>query len=115
FTELPNWLKFERNHTFSPVICDRVCVFWPCDNIHCETRQVPEPPEPGSCGMTSLMRSSYAPTASAPLPLREQPVTPSRFGSMLAAGVFSMASIKRLAPQAQAITAPAECPLPNMS
>ena len=44
---------------------------------------------------------------SAPLPLREQPVTPIRVGSIFAAGVASSASITRLAPQAQATSDPA--------
>lgn len=38
---------------------------------------VAAPPEPDSCGMVSAIRSSNAPATSAPLPLREHPVTPS--------------------------------------
>ena len=40
---------------------------------------------------------------SAPLPLREQPLTAMRFGSMFAAGVASSASMMRLTPHAHAI------------
>ena len=49
------------------------------------------------------MRSSKAPTTTAPLPLREQPLTASFFTSMLAAGVLSSASKMRLTPQVHAI------------
>ena len=52
--------------------------------------------------MVSTMRSSSAPASSAPLPLREQPVTATRRGSMFASGVFSSASMMRLTPHAQA-------------
>ncbi len=104
------WLNSEnedRNQTFSPVISDSVCTVVPLASIQSETRQLAEPPEPDSCGMVSAMRSSNAPAISAPLPLREQPVTPSRAGSIIADGVAAMTSMRRLTPQAQAIIAPA--------
>src|SRR6185436_2874244 len=112
---LLNWLKLDLNQTFSPTISARVCVCCPCESIQSDTRQVPEPPDPDSCGMVSLIRSSKAPTVNAPFPFLEQPVAPSRAVSIRAAGVFSRASMKRLTPQAQAIMAPAEWPLPNTS
>ncbi|MND07522.1 hypothetical protein D3C83_295480 [compost metagenome] len=62
--------------------------------------------------MVSLMRSSNAPTTSAPLPLREQPVTPSLVASMSEDGNDSSTSIRRLTPQAHAISAPAEWSAP---
>jgi hypothetical protein len=46
------------------------------------------------------MDARNVPATKAPLPFREHPDTPTLFGSILAAGVFSMASIIRRTPQA---------------
>jgi hypothetical protein len=92
---------------FSPVISCSVCTWIPAANIASAILQLPEPPAPDSCGIVSAIRSSNAPAISAPLPLREQPVTPSRAGSIIASGVTSSASMSRLIPQAHAIMAPA--------
>src|SRR5262245_57265639 len=73
-----------------------------------DARHSATPPDPDSWGIVSAIRSSNAPTISAPLPLREQPVIATRLGSIFAAGVASSASITRLTPQAQAISAPTD-------
>lgn len=54
-------------------------------HVQSESLQLAAPPEPDSWTIVSAIRSSRAPTVRAPLPLREQPVTPRRFVSMMAA------------------------------
>ncbi len=80
-------------------------------------RQHAAPPEPDSCGIVSAMRLTSAPTMKAPLPLREQPVTPSRLVSMPVAAVPSCSSpsIRRSTPHAHAVSEPAEWLLPKRS
>src|SRR5580704_16514134 len=106
-----NWLNVDENHAFSPMISLRGCpsklvVISPAGSAALNAsviRQDAEPPPPDSCGIVRTMRSSNAPATSAPLPLREQPVTPTRVGSICALGFASRKSMKRLIPQAQAI------------
>ena len=60
------------------------------------------PALPDSIGMVSAMRWSNAPITKAPLPYREQPVTPIASALRMVPPDCSMTSMIRLTPQAQA-------------
>jgi hypothetical protein len=90
------------NQSFSPVISLSVCTFMPAAFCESESRQGAVQPDPDSRGMVRTMRSSKAPATSAPLPSREQPVTPRCFASILDVAAFcSSTSMIRLTPQAE--------------
>src|SRR5690606_12627948 len=65
-------------------------------------RKAARPPLPDSTGMVSAMRWSKAPATKAPLPYREQPVTPVASALSTLPPDCAMTSMIRLTPQAQA-------------
>ncbi len=110
-------MKLGVNHPSPLTICVESSTLVPFFFMSLTMRQHPGPPDPPSCGSTSAMRSSNAPDTSAPLPLREHPVTPSRETSILvlSAPRSSSASTTRLTPHAHAMRPPAECVDPYRS
>lgn len=64
------------------------------------------PALPDSIGMVRAMRWSNTPIANAPLPYREQPVTPIASALRILPSDCSMTSMIRLTPQPQAASSP---------
>ncbi len=75
-------------------------------------RRIGAPPVPDSTGMVSAIRWSNAPATKAPLPYREQPVTPSESPFSTPAPDCWTTSMIRLTPHDQAISSPVELVLP---
>jgi hypothetical protein len=69
-------------------------------------RKIGAPALPDSIGMVSWMRWSKAPITNAPLPNREQPVTPVASPRRMLPPDCSSTSMIRLTPQDQAISSP---------
>jgi hypothetical protein len=69
-------------------------------------RKIGAPALPDSIGMVSAIRWSNAPAASAPLPYREQPVTPIASARSTVPPDCSTTSMIRLAPHAHAANRP---------
>ncbi len=69
-------------------------------------RKIGAPALPDSIGMVSAMRWSKAPATKAPLPKREQPVTPVASALSRSPPDCSMTSMIRLTPQLQASSSP---------